>query len=63
MTQPRLAELLEMDHGNISKLEQCTDMDLSTQRSYVEAMGGAPEIGAVFPEGDVTIDLLKKLSA
>lgn len=63
MTQTRLAELLEMDQGNISKLEQRTDMYLSTLRSYVEAMGGALEIRAVFPDGDVKIDLLKKLSA
>jgi len=63
MTQTRLAELLEMDQGNISKLEQRTDMYLSTLRSYVEAMGGALEIRAVFPDGEVEIDLLNKLSA
>jgi len=63
MTQTRLAELLEMDQGNISKLEQRTDMYLSTLRSYVEAMGGALEIRAVFPDGDVEIDLMSKLSA
>ena len=63
MTQTRLAELLEMDQGNISKLEQRTDMYLSTLRSYVEAMGGALEIRAVFPDGDVKIDLLHTLSA
>jgi DNA-binding XRE family transcriptional regulator len=61
MTQTRLAELLEMDQGNISKLEQRTDMYLSTLRSYVEAMGGALEIRAVFPDGDVKIDLLNHL--
>ena len=63
MTQTRLAEVLEMDQGNISKLEQRTDMYLSTLRSYVEAMGGALEIRAVFPDGVVKIDLLNKLSA
>ena len=63
MTQARLAEVLEMDQGNISKLEKRTDMYLSTLRSYVEAMGGALEIRAVFPDGDVKIDLLNKLSA
>jgi hypothetical protein len=44
-------------------MEQRTDMYLSTLRSYVEAMGGALEIRAVFPDGDVKIDLLHKLSA
>jgi hypothetical protein len=29
----------------------------------VEAMGGTLEIRAVFPDGDVKIDLLNKLSA
>jgi transcriptional regulator with XRE-family HTH domain len=63
MTQTRLAELLEMDQGNVSKLEQRTDMYLSTLRSYVQALGGELEIRAVFPEGDVKIDLMHKLSA
>ena len=63
MTQTRMAELLGMDQPNISKLEKRTDMYLSTLRSYVEAMGGALEIRAVFPDGDVKIDLLNKLSA
>ena len=63
MTQTRLAEVLEMDQGNISKLEKRTDMYLSTLRSYVEAMGGALEIRAIFPDGEVKIDLLNQLSA
>lgn len=63
MTQTRLAELLEMDQGNVSKLEQRTDMYLSTLRSYIEAMGGVLEIRALFPDGDVRIDLMNKLSA
>ena len=63
MTQTRLAELLEMDQGNISRLEQRTDMYLSTLRSYIEAMGGVLEIRALFPEGDVRIELMNKLSA
>jgi DNA-binding XRE family transcriptional regulator len=62
MTQTRLAEVLQMDQGNISKLEKRTDMYLSTLRSYIEAMGGVLEIRAVFPDGDVKIDLLNKLS-
>ena len=63
MTQTRLAEVLEMAQGNISKLEKRTDMYLSTLRSYVEAMGGSLEIRAVFPDGEVRIDLPNKLSA
>ena len=63
MTQARLGEILEMDQGNISKLEKRTDMYLSTLRSYIEAMGGELEIRAVFPDGEVKIELLNKLSA
>jgi len=63
MKQTRLAEVLERDQGNISRLEKRTDMYLSTLRSYIEAMGGALEIRAVFPDGIVKIDLLNKLSA
>jgi hypothetical protein len=55
------AEVLEMDRGNIAKLEKRTDMYLSTLRSYVEAMGGALEISAVFPDGTVKIYLLNHL--
>ena len=63
MKQTRLAEVLERDQGNISRLEKRTDMYLSTLRSYIEAMGGVLEIRAVFPDGDVKIDLLNQLSA
>ncbi len=62
MTQTRLAEILNVDQGSISKLEKRTDMYLSTLRSYVEAMGGMLEVRAVFPDGEVKIDLLNKLS-
>jgi DNA-binding XRE family transcriptional regulator len=63
MTQTRLAEILNVDQGSISKLEKRTDVYLSTLRSYVEAMGGTLEVRAVFPDGEVKIDLLTKLPA
>ena len=62
ITQTRLAEILNVDQGSISKLEKRTDMYLSTLRSYVEAMGGMLEVRAVLPDGEVKIDLLNKLS-
>jgi Fe-S cluster biogenesis protein NfuA len=58
-----MAEKLHIKQAAVSKLERRTDMYLSTLRSYIEAMGGALEIRAVFPDGDVKIDLLNKLSA
>ena len=35
-------------------------MYISTQRGYVEAMGGELEIVARFPDGDVRIDQFTK---
>jgi len=40
MTQVRVAELLQVNQGAISKLERLSDMYLSTLHSYIEAMGG-----------------------
>lgn len=58
MTQTRLAELLQVNQAAVSKMEQRSDMYLSTLRSYVEAMGGCLEIRVVFPEGEVLLDHL-----
>jgi DNA-binding XRE family transcriptional regulator len=55
MSQERLAELLGGKQASVSKLEHRTDMYVSTLRSYVEALGGALEIVARFPDGDVRI--------
>lgn len=56
MTQVRLAEVLGVNQGAISKLENRSDMYLSTLRSYIEAMGGQLEIRAVFPEGEMMLE-------
>jgi transcriptional regulator with XRE-family HTH domain len=50
-TQKRMADLLHMDQGSISKIESRSDMLLSTLRSYVEAMGGSLRLVAEFPDG------------
>jgi DNA-binding XRE family transcriptional regulator len=55
LTQAQLATLLEVDQGSVSKMERRTDMYISTLRSYIEAMGGALHIRAVFPDGEVQI--------
>lgn len=41
--------------SEISRIEQRTDLYVSTLRHYVEAMGGKLDIVARFPEGDVRI--------
>nr|WP_320327290.1 helix-turn-helix transcriptional regulator [Pseudomonas sp. P1B16] len=40
LTQESMAERLDIRQGNISKVENRSDMLISTLRSYVEAMGG-----------------------
>jgi DNA-binding transcriptional regulator YiaG len=63
LSQATLAEALETDQGNISRLEQRTDMYISTLRRYIEAMGGSLDIIARFPEGDVRISQFHDLAA
>jgi DNA-binding transcriptional regulator YiaG len=62
LSQATLAEALETDQGNISKLEQRTDMYISTLRRYVEAMGGTLEIVAKFPDGAVRVTQFHELA-
>ena len=39
-----------MTQANVSQVEHTPDVFLSTLSKYVEALGGHPEIGAVFPD-------------
>lgn len=61
LSQATLAELLEMDQGNLSKLEQRTDMYVSTLRRYVEALGGELEIVARFRDREYKINQFRDL--
>ncbi len=54
-SQADLAEALDTDQGNVSRLEQQADMYVSTLRRYLEALGGTLEIVAHFPDRDVRI--------
>jgi hypothetical protein len=47
-TQAELARRLRMKQPNVVKLEQRSDMMLSTLRAYVAAMGGELELVACF---------------
>ena len=49
-SQQELAKKLGVKQAAVSRLEQRTDIYLSTLRSYVEAMGGRLEITAKFPD-------------
>ena len=50
MTQEQLAADLRVGQASVAKLEQRSDMYLSTLRRFVEAMGGELEIVARFPD-------------
>jgi DNA-binding XRE family transcriptional regulator len=62
MTQDRLAELLHVNQGAVSKMEKRTDMYLSTLRSYIEAMGGSLDIRAVFPDGEIVLEHIAEVA-
>jgi DNA-binding XRE family transcriptional regulator len=50
LTQVRLAEVLGVGQEHISRLEQRSDMLLSTLTSYVKAMGGDLKLVVDFPD-------------
>lgn len=55
LTQQDMAKTLKVNQPAVSKLEQRTDMYVSSLRSYVEAVGGQLKIVAEFPEGEIAI--------
>jgi DNA-binding XRE family transcriptional regulator len=61
LSQEQLAEELGATQPEISKIENRTDMYVSTLRRFVEAMGGKLEIVAHFPDGAVRITQFHEL--
>jgi transcriptional regulator with XRE-family HTH domain len=55
-SQQEVAETLGIKQPSLSKLEKQTDMQLSTLRKIVKALGGELEVLARFPKGTVRID-------
>jgi transcriptional regulator with XRE-family HTH domain len=51
MTQKQLAEVLRIKQPSLSKIENQSDIQLSTLRKIVQALGGELEVRARFPEG------------
>jgi DNA-directed RNA polymerase specialized sigma subunit len=49
-TQATIAELLEMDQSEVSRLEHRSNMLLSTLRSFIRATGGELQLIATFPD-------------
>jgi transcriptional regulator with XRE-family HTH domain len=53
LTQAQIAQRLQIDQGNVSRIEQRTDLMLSTLRKYIEALGGELQLVARFPDDQV----------
>jgi DNA-binding XRE family transcriptional regulator len=54
-TQKQVANELGMKQPSLSKLEKQADMQISTLRRLVEALGGKLEVIAQFPQGPVRL--------
>ena len=50
ITQDELARLMATTQPNVSRIEKGGEMELSTLRTYVEALGGRLEVTAVFDD-------------
>lgn len=62
LTQQALAKALGSNQASVSKLEQRTDMYVSSLRGYIRAMGGELEIVARFPDGVVRINQFEEIA-
>lgn len=51
LTQTTLAELLDMDQSEVSRLEHRSDMLLSTLKRFIQATGGEMHIVVSYPDG------------
>lgn len=51
LTQSTIAELLDMDQSEVSRLERRSDMLLSTLKRFVEATGGEMHVIVRYPDG------------
>ena len=53
LTQQQLAEVLDIKQATVSKIENQSDMYISTLRRILEGMGGRLRVLAEFPGGEV----------
>ena len=49
LTQEQMSKLLQIDQGNISQMEQNTDLMLSILRKYIADLGGDLRLVVEFP--------------
>ena len=57
-SQEELAGLLDVKQPSIAKLEQRTDMYISTLRDHIHALGGELVMIARFPDRDIKLSYL-----
>lgn len=60
VTQGVLASAMRTSQSEVSKMEQRTDVFVSTLQSYIRALGGELDIVARFPDGCVRISQFAK---
>jgi DNA-binding Xre family transcriptional regulator len=63
LTQVDLAAELGISQGNVSRMENRSEIYLSTLRSYIEALGGRLEITAVFDNDNHRVPVAVGLAA
>ena len=61
LTQTDLASSLHIKQAALARLENRTDMYISSLRKYIVALGGELDIVARFPGGEVHIQQLHDL--
>ena len=61
LSQEQLAKSLSVKQAAVSKIEQRTDMYISTLRNFIKAMGGDLDIIARFPDGAVQINQFEEI--
>ncbi len=54
LTQEQMASAMHVSQAQVSRVENQTDLYLSTLRTYIEALGGELQIRVAFPAGEWT---------
>jgi len=62
LTQNQLAETLKVNQAAISKMENQSDMYISTLRRFLGAMGGKLKVVAEFPDHEIVINQFEDIS-
>jgi len=61
LTQQQLADILNVNQAALSKMENQTDIRVSTLNKLLSAMGGSLKLVAEFPEGQVIINQFERV--